>query len=186
MRYHIRSFVEKLPKNFNMIEPIVEIGSFIVKGQEDRANLRSIFSGKQYIGCDLRSGPGVDQIENVEHLSFENDSIGTILILDTLEHVQNCFNALNEIYRVLDEDGMIIMSSVMDYVIHDYPSDYWRFTPAAFKLLLDKFPINIIGYQGRVNFPHTIIGIGIKSNNFEKYKINFENLKKLCIDITWI
>lgn len=176
MRQNIRFFVEEVSKNFTIMEPIIEVGSFIVPGQEELANLRPLFPGKQFIGCDMRYGNGVDRLENVECLSFENESIGTILIMDTLEHVENCFNALDEIYRVLKKDGIVIMSSVMDFPIHDYPSDYWRFTPEAFKLLLKKFPIKIIGIQGNSEHPHTVYGIGLKSQDFEKYNFILNRL----------
>jgi hypothetical protein len=177
MRQNIRDFVEILAKEFDLMEPIIEIGSFQVPQQEELANLRPIFPEKKFIGCDMRSGKGVDRIENVECLSLNDESVGTVLILDTLEHVENCFTALDEIYRVLKKDGIVIMTSVMDFPIHDYPSDYWRFTPEAFKLLLNKFPIKIVGMQGNPNHPHTVFAIGIKSDDYIKYEINFNNLK---------
>lgn len=177
MRSNVRLFVEQTSKIFNIMEPVIEIGSFIVPGQEELANLRPIFPQKAFIGCDMRKGNGVDRIENVECLSLEDESIGTVLMLDTLEHVENCFKALDEIYRVLKKDGIVIMSSVMDFPIHDYPSDYWRFTPEAFKLLLKKFPIKVIGSQGNPDHPHTIYAIGIKSNDFKKYEVILKNLK---------
>lgn len=178
MRSNVRNFVEQTSKSFKIMEPIVEIGSFIVPGQEEIANLRSIFGEKTFIGCDMRKGNGVDRIENVECLSLDDGSVGTVLILDTLEHVENCFKALDEIYRIMKEDGIIIMTSVMDFPIHDYPSDYWRFTPAAFKLLLKKFPIKIVGSEGNPDYPHTVYAIGIKSNDFDKYEKVLINLKE--------
>lgn len=177
MRQNIRNFVDTIVKHCNIPEPIIEIGSFIVPGQEELANLRPIFPQKTFIGCDMRKGNGVDRIENVECLSMEDESIGTVLILDTLEHVENCFKALDEIYRVLKKDGIVIMSSVMDFPIHDYPSDYWRFTPEAFKLLLKKFPIKVVGSQGNPEHPHTVYAIGIKSDDFMKYELIINNLR---------
>ncbi|MCL5773829.1 MAG: class I SAM-dependent methyltransferase [Firmicutes bacterium] len=159
------------------MEPIVEIGSFIVQGQEELANLRPIFAGKKFIGCDMRNGNGVDRIENIESLAFADESIGTILILDTLEHIQNCFKAFDEIHRVMKNEGTVIMSSVMNFPIHDYPSDYWRFTPEAFKFLLNKFPVKIIGIQGNPDHPHTVLAVGIKSNDFSKFEKILNDLK---------
>lgn len=170
MRPNIRFFVELASKKFNLMEPIVEIGSFIVQGQEELANLRPIFFGKEFIGCDMRKGNGVDILENVESLTFKDNSVGTILILDTIEHIENNFLAFNEIYRVLKNDGIVIATSVMDFPIHDFPSDYWRFTPGAMKLLLKKFPIRIIGHQGNNIHPHTVFGIGIKSEKADIFK----------------
>ena len=43
--------------------PVVEIGSYQVVGQEGFSDLRPIFGGKQYIGCDMRPGIGVDWID---------------------------------------------------------------------------------------------------------------------------
>jgi len=70
------------------------------------------------------------------------------------------------------------MSSVMDFPIHDYPHDYWRFTPEAFRVLLKKFPANIIGYSGNPKKPHTVIGIGFKLKD-EINRKNFEEFKKI-------
>lgn len=177
MRENIRKIVEIFEKEFDLMTPIIEIGSFQVPGQEEIANLRPIFQGKEFLGCDVRKGNGVDRIENVECMLLGDGSVGTVLILDTLEHVENCFKALDEIHRILKKDGIVIMSSVMDFPIHDHPSDYWRFTPEAFKLLLKKFPIKIVGLQGNPDYPHTVYAIGIKSNDFAKYKEILNKLK---------
>lgn len=177
MRQNVRNFVEQASKSFKIMEPIIEIGSFIVPGQEELANLRTVFPGKTFIGCDMRNGNGVDRIENVECMKLEDGSVGTVLILDTLEHVENCFKAMDEIYRILKNDGLVILSSVMDFPIHDHPSDYWRFTPEAFKLMLKKFPIKIIGSQGNPEHPHTVYAIGIKSTDFPKYEPIINNMK---------
>ncbi len=189
MKESVRQFVEMVSKEISINEPIVEIGSFRVfrvPGQEQLANMRTIFTGKQFIGCDMRPGLGVDKIENGECLSFADSSVGTVLILETLEHVQNFFKVLDETYRILKTDGIVIMSSVMNSNIHDYPSDYWRFTPAAFQLLLDIFSIKIVGYHGSSDFPHSIFGIGIKSDNIEKYNVMTNNIKNRCSDIAWL
>ncbi|MCK5466093.1 class I SAM-dependent methyltransferase [Candidatus Parcubacteria bacterium] len=184
MRKNINNIVKIFSEEFPIQEPIVELGSFQVSGQEEIANLRPFFEGKEFIGCDMRKGTGVDRIEDIEKLSFQDSTIGTILLMDTLEHVQNCHSALNEVYRVLKKDGIVIMSSVMDFPIHDHPFDYWRFTPEAFKLLLGKFKIKIIGYEGNPRKPHTVFAIGIKSLSFDlKYKNHFDQFKKKYIQI---
>ncbi|MDY6863624.1 MAG: methyltransferase domain-containing protein [Thermodesulfobacteriota bacterium] len=181
MQYSIRFLVEEINKAFNLIEPIYEIGSFLVEGQEDLADLRPLFADKTYIGCDIREGKGVDRIEDAEKLSMDDGSVGTVLILETLEHVQNPFLAFREIYRVLMDDGVVVVSSVMDFEIHDHPNDYWRFTPEAFKLLLKEFPNKIIISQGDDKFPLSIIGIGFKS---PKVKIKDADVSKMIGNFT--
>lgn len=163
MRPNVREFLRLITETINLPEPIIEIGSFQVDGQEELADIRPFFSGKEFTGCDMRPGKGVDRIENVEHLSFPDQSAGSIICLDTLEHVRDIISARNEMFRVLKPGGFIIISSVMDHPIHDYPYDYWRFTPEAFKFLLANFAPNRIFYQGFTDFPHTVFGIGTKS-----------------------
>lgn len=182
MRQNINNIVKIFSEEFSIQEPIIEMGSFQVPGQEKIANLRPYFKGKKFVGCDMRKGTGVDKIENIEKLSFQNSTIGTIILMDTLEHVKNCHKALNEVHRVLKKDGIVIMSSVMDFPIHDHPYDYWRFTPEAFRLLLDKFKIKIIGYEGNPNKPHTVFAIGIKSaSSNAKIKEQFNKFKGLYL-----
>ena len=162
MRENIRALVAYIAAKKDLPEPIVEIGSFQVEGQEELANLRPFFLNKNYIGCDMREGPGVDRIENLEKLTFENESIGTILMLDTIEHVAPLQKSMEEIQRVLKPGGWLVMTSVMDFPIHDYPEDYWRFTPKGFEYLLKNFPSQSVFFQGPPFFPHAVLGIAQK------------------------
>ncbi len=55
------------------------------------------------------------------------------------------------------------MSSVTNFPIHDYPFDYWRFTPEAFRSLLKNFSSRFVDQVGVENFPHTVVvGVGVK------------------------
>jgi SAM-dependent methyltransferase len=183
MRENVRGLVAGFSKNIELKDPIVEIGSFQVSGQEGFADMRPFFPGKTYLGCDMRPGVGVDQIENVHNLSFASESIGTVIMLDTLEHVENPFISVAEILRVLKPGGFLLMTSVMLFPIHDYPSDYWRFTPNAFKLLLANYDLSVIGYQGEPSFPHTVIGLGAKKPYSNQAILDF---KAATANITYI
>ncbi len=162
MRQSVKDYLVKIINRYPISEPIYEIGSYRVEGQEQFADLRPFFPGKVYVGCDMRQGLGVDRVEDVHCLRIKRNSIGTILIFDTLEHVENVHQAMEEIHRVLRPGGMVIMSSVMNFPIHDYPSDYWRFTPNAFELLLRSFAVSEVEFDGDPQFPEGVYGFGIK------------------------
>jgi SAM-dependent methyltransferase len=162
MRQSVKDYLTKMINRYSLEEPIYEIGSYRVEGQEEFADLRPLFPEKVYIGCDMRLGLGVDRIEDVHGLKIKSNSIGTVLIFDTLEHVEDVHQAMREIHRVLKPGGMVIMSSVMNFPIHDYPSDYWRFTPKAFELLLKRFAVFEVEFDGDSQFPEGIYGFGIK------------------------
>ena len=68
--------------------PVYEFGSLQVPGQEGFADLRPLFPDKEYVACDMRTGPGVDQILNLHGIDLPPESVGTVLCLDTLEHVE--------------------------------------------------------------------------------------------------
>jgi hypothetical protein len=160
VRESIRDFVSIVARTARIVEPIYEFGSLQVPGQEGFADLRPLFPGKQYVGCDYRSGIGVDRVANLHGLDLPDGCAGTILCLDTLEHVEFPHRAVAEMSRVLNSQGLLAITSVMNFPIHDYPHDYWRFTPEAFRSLLSAFPHRIVAWAGKPDFPHTVVGIG--------------------------
>jgi SAM-dependent methyltransferase len=115
MRELIRQFVETCAQTLPISEPICEFSSFQVLGQEDLADLRPFFPGKKYVGADMREGPGVDIILNLHHIDLPSDSIGTVLVMDTLEHVEFPRKAIKEVHRILKPHGILIISSVMNF-----------------------------------------------------------------------
>jgi len=135
-----------------------------VPNQVGFADLRPYFPGKKYIGADMLEGPGVDVILDMHNIDIPDGSAGTVLSLDTFEHVEYPRKALSEIYRILKPDGIFVLSSVMNFPIHDYPYDYWRFTPEAFKSLLKPFESSLVELCGDSNFPHIVVGIGFKGS----------------------
>lgn len=162
MRQVVKDFVSIAVGSLVLEEPIYEFGSLQVAGQEHFADLRSLFAGGSYVGVDMREGPGVDRVLNLHDIDLPAASVGTVLCLDTLEHVEYPHRALEEIYRILKPNGTAVISSVMNFHIHNFPNDYWRFTPQAFKSLLKSFAGSFVGFAGRERFPHTVVGIGFK------------------------
>jgi len=159
-----RQFVEAVAGTIDLPEPIYEFGSYQVKGQEQIANLRDIFPpGIEFVGTDMRHGPGVDRVMDLHNLPLPDSSVGTALCIATLEHVREPWTASNEIYRVLKPDGIAVISSVFAHRIHDYPDDYWRFTAEAFDVLLGQFDFAWTSQAGPSRTPHTIVGIGGKN-----------------------
>jgi SAM-dependent methyltransferase len=162
MRQSIKDFVAIAAADIPIQSPIYEFGALQVPGQEGFADLRPYFPRQAYVGADMRKGPGVDTLLDLHDIDLASESVGTVLCFDTLEHVEYPHRALEQIHRILKPDGIAVISSVMNFPIHDFPHDYWRFTPAAFKSILKPFAGSYVGFAGREDFPHTVIGIGFK------------------------
>lgn len=164
MRKAIREFMTILASSLPTPDPIYEFGALLLPGQEEVADLRPLFPGHVYVGIDLREGPGVDKVLNLQEIALPDESVGTVLCLETLEHVEYPRRALGEIYRILAPGGMAVLSVPMYFPIHEFPNDYWRFTPDGIRSLLRPFPNSFIGQYGDPSFPNGVVGIGFKGS----------------------
>jgi SAM-dependent methyltransferase len=180
MRELIRQFVAIVAKTLQLQEPIYEFGALRLEGFEDTADLRPFFPGKQYVGCDMRPGLGVDRLLNLHDIDLPSESVGVVLSLDTLEHVEFPHRALEEVHRILTPGGIAVISTVLDFRIHDSPTDYWRFTPDGIESILKPFTSCSIGIAGRRSFPHTVVGIGFKGTSppLDSYLAELEKWQK--------
>ena len=118
------------------------------------------FAGKEYVGCDMRPGPGVDRVEDVTAISLPDESAGTVLCIETFEHVFEVSKAFDEVFRLLKPGGIFVITSPLNFRIHGYPDDYWRMTPNCLRRQLAPYAARVTGYQGYHAFPHTVMGVG--------------------------
>jgi len=180
LRATVEVIVNFLPKSGK----VLEIGSRQEKNQKNVANLRRLFPQGEYLGVDMRSGPGVDRVVNAEKLPFKDNSIDVVLCLETLEHAEKPWLISEEIERVTKNSGVMIVSSQQNFPIHMHPSDYFRFTPYGLKSLFKKLKSSLLigispafDNEARLN-PQTVIMVGWKRKNDLGRKIKKELLKK--------
>ena len=76
MNLFLHGMTRAVAETFDLPEPILEIGSYKVEGQEELIDLRPLFPGREYYGVDMREGPGVDMVQNVEELSLPDPGTG--------------------------------------------------------------------------------------------------------------
>lgn len=162
MNSFLHGMVRAVTETFDLPNPVLEIGSYQVAGQEDLIDVRRFFPGRDYVGVDVRPGPGVECVANVEALPQPDASAGTVLALNTFEHVPHFWRGFEEVYRVLRPDGVLLLSVPFYFHIHSYPSDYWRFTPQALELLLRDYPSKVIGWHGPARRPANVWALAFR------------------------
>ncbi len=86
----------------------------------------------------------IDRIEYPQHDVCDMPEIQTgtynyIICDQVLEHVKQPFHAVDEMYRVLSHNTILILTTVFMYPIHEHPKDYWRFSPEALRELCKDF-----------------------------------------------
>lgn len=169
----VKIVAESLPKEIK----VLEIGSSIVPGQE-HLSVRKYFPEAEYIGVDIQQGNGVD--ENCVNFCYKHpQEYDLILCLDMLEHSEDFAAVIYSAKAALKQGGILLVTSVFNFPIHEYPNDYWRFTPKSFKLLLgDNCRVYKIGSD---LMPHTVVGIQYPENMY--LNINTE-INKYCEEET--
>jgi len=70
---------------------------------------------------------------------FSPRTFDAVIALEVLEHVSDPELAINGIFKILKNQGVFIFSTPWIIPIHDRPSDYYRFTPVALRMLCKEF-----------------------------------------------
>jgi SAM-dependent methyltransferase len=139
MREAVVSYVKRAIDRFPFEEPILDTCA----GWEPNY-YQPLFPGRRYVKQDFQNydPPCIDIICDVSSMKpIPDESFGLVLNLEALEHIAHPQKAIDEIYRVLRPEGLLILTTVMHFRIHPSPKDYWRFTPDGIELLLRYFKI---------------------------------------------
>ncbi len=159
MRTTLYNLLERVIDTGELPDPVVEFGAARASSQAHLPEVRSLFPGRAFTGVDMNPGLGVDHRDDLHCLGIRDRSVGTALLLDTLEHVENTKAALSELRRCLAPNGVLLLTSHFFFPIHNFPADYWRFTAQGLRALLGEFAHSHSGEAGLRLFPHTVVGL---------------------------
>jgi SAM-dependent methyltransferase len=140
-------------------QPVVEFGSARAPTQTHLPSVRSVFTGLAFSGTDMNPGVGVDQLQDLRQLGLRDGSVGTALLLDTIEHVEDPRQAMAELRRCIAPEGLLLLTTHFFFPIHQHPADYWRFTADGVDSLLKEFPFRYAAEGGLRLFPHSVVGL---------------------------
>jgi SAM-dependent methyltransferase len=119
--------------------PCLEIGS---RECGHTVSFRQAFTAGagDYLGVDIEPGPGVDvALDLTADFSLVSRLLparfASIFCLSVLEHCRQPFLMAENVQRLLEPGGVLYVSVPFAWEIHSFPSDYWRFTPDAVRLL---------------------------------------------------
>jgi len=73
------------------------------------------------------------------NIPFQENSIGTIICTEVLEHTQRPQELVDDMFRVLQKEGTAFITIPWSARFHYIPYDYYRFTPYMLKIIFKKF-----------------------------------------------
>lgn len=110
----------------------------------------------KYIGVDWTNtlhNSKADVVSNLnEKVELADNYADTIISLSVMEHLcePQCF--LNESYRILKNNGFIILQVPWMWWIHEAPYDYFRYTPYGLKYMFEKAGYKNVHIQPTTGF----------------------------------
>lgn len=97
-----------------------------------------------------------------QNLNMESNSFDSIILSDVLEHIRKPELLLNEIYRILNKDGVLIMNVPFFYWLHEHPFDYYRYTKYALQSMCEDAGFEILELKPYGGAPEIITDIFAK------------------------
>ena len=118
---------------------VLEIGSLNVNG-----SVRDLFP-EPYTGLDMQKGKGVDIVADVlTYDGFTEGQFNTIISTETLEHVTEPWRAVERCAEWLAPGGLLIIAVPFEWPLHDFPSDYYRFTHHGLRFLAERVGLTVL------------------------------------------
>ncbi len=101
-------------------------------------------------------------------LPFESRSFDTVISITVLEHTPDPQLVLNEIGRVVKEDGIVVVVAPFSFRLHEEPNDFFRYSPHGLRAMFDKAGLEVdeVWSQGDL---WTVLGH--KFNSYLAFKV---------------
>jgi SAM-dependent methyltransferase len=112
---------------------------------------RSLFEQKisKYKGADLSDNPQIEiKIDENGRLICPDGSANIVLSTQVLEHVDDPNLYLQEAARILKDDGLLLLTTHGYWMYHPDPFDYWRWTSAGLKKIVEANGFEVIDFRG--------------------------------------
>jgi SAM-dependent methyltransferase len=99
---------------------------------------------------DLFPVSAADLVGNALHLPFAGGTFDLVVSQETVEHLPDPFQALREMARVLRPGGRLYVQAPFVIGYHPGPEDYWRFTHAGLRRLVEQAGLQCVRVEAGV------------------------------------
>lgn len=152
-------FKEKITRVFTEQKLIIDIGGGLrlIREKNNRYDpsrewIRPLLKEVDYKILDPVPDYHPDIIGDIHKLPFTDGSVDAVICIAVLEHVENPFKAMSEMYRVLKKGGFCFIYVPFLFYYHaerGYYKDFWRYTEDGVRQMSMAFSsIEIAGVRG--------------------------------------
>ncbi len=125
---------------------------------------RKFLECEKYVLLDVenRSGNSDTIIANLnEKVPLADNSVDCVLCTEVLEHIKQPQHAVNEIYRILNKDGVLVLTTPAAWPLHEVPNDFFRYTRYGIEHLLKEAGFETIKIKPSNSYPYTIAQLAV-------------------------
>jgi SAM-dependent methyltransferase len=121
---------------------------------------------EHYIGVDYgqKNATGLqhDAAADGSNLPFKANTFDTVLCTEVIEHLEEPWKAIEEMYRVLKPGGHLILSAPQTYWLHEEPRDFYRFTQFGLKYLMENSGFALKYFKAKGDAGHFLLDLFAK------------------------
>jgi SAM-dependent methyltransferase len=130
-----KNFTQFILKRNNNPKILIIGGSVLGQGIEPLISGSSM----EIIESDVVLGDNISVICDAHNIPFKDSSLDGVIVQAVLEHVVEPYICVEEIYRVLKEDGLVYSETPFMQQVHLGKYDFTRFTHLGHRRLFRKF-----------------------------------------------
>ena len=134
-RENYNKLAKLLLERLNTARILVIGGSILGEGMEALLGYPNI----ELVDSDVTFGPRTKLICDSHSIPFNDNSFDCVIVQAVLEHVADPWRCVEEIHRVLKEDGLVYAETPFIQQVHGGRYDFTRFTHLGHRRLFRKF-----------------------------------------------
>ncbi len=127
-----------LEKKLRYLFPRIEGGRVLDIGSKD-SPYKDVIQFDEFVRLDMSPESHPDICCDVHNIKAEDQSFEAVIATELLEHCYDPQRVVSEIYRVLKDGGVCLLSTRFMYRYHPDPKDYYRFTRDSLEMLFNRF-----------------------------------------------
>ncbi len=133
-------------------------GSMVLDAGAGECPHAALFPNTRYYTLDRGIGDvrwdysRIGVVGDAHALPFASGTFDAVVNIQVLEHLQEPGVAIQEFARVLKPGGRLILSTVMDWEIHQHPNDFFRFTRYGLAYLFERAGLRVVRIEALGGF----------------------------------